>query len=188
MISHYIEFKVLPDPEFTESTLISALFAKLHRALVEISQGEIGVSFPNSQKTPGDCLRVFASKDRLQQLMAHNWLKGLRDYVSHTELQTVPDSCQYRTVKRVQPKFSGSKLRRSRTKAMAREGLSESEVAERYPASLLQPLGLPFLSFKSLSSMQVMKLYFQQGEVLDKPVTGEFNPYGLSAHATIPWF
>ena len=38
-MDHYIEIRVLPDPEFSEEMLMSALVAKLHRALGQRGQG-----------------------------------------------------------------------------------------------------------------------------------------------------
>ncbi|MDS0116062.1 type I-F CRISPR-associated endoribonuclease Cas6/Csy4, partial [Enterobacter hormaechei subsp. steigerwaltii] len=45
-MDHYIEIRVLPDPEFSEEMLMPALMAKLHRALGQRGKGDIGVSFP----------------------------------------------------------------------------------------------------------------------------------------------
>lgn len=44
-MDHYLEIRVLPDPEFSSEMLMAALFAKLHRVLGARGQGDIGVSF-----------------------------------------------------------------------------------------------------------------------------------------------
>lgn len=46
-MDHYLEIRVLPDPEFSSEMLMAALFAKLHRVLGARGQGDIGVSFPD---------------------------------------------------------------------------------------------------------------------------------------------
>ncbi len=38
-MDHYLEIRVLPDPEFSSEMLMAALFAKLHRALGARGQG-----------------------------------------------------------------------------------------------------------------------------------------------------
>ena len=57
-MDHYIDIRVQPDPEFTASQLLNALFAKLHRALGQVADGKIGISFPQVGKTLGECLRL----------------------------------------------------------------------------------------------------------------------------------
>ncbi len=57
-MDHYQDIQVLPDPEFTQETLMAALFAKLHRALGARGKGDIGVSFPDVGIKPGARLRL----------------------------------------------------------------------------------------------------------------------------------
>ncbi len=57
-MDHYIEIRVLPDPEFSEEMLMAALMAKLHRALGQRGKGDIGVSFPAHGIKPGAVLRL----------------------------------------------------------------------------------------------------------------------------------
>ena len=39
-MNYYWEIRVLPDPEFKETVLMNALFAKLHRALVSCPEAD----------------------------------------------------------------------------------------------------------------------------------------------------
>jgi len=55
-MDHYLEIRVLPDPEFSSEMLMAALFAKLHRVLGARGQGDIGVSFP--MVAPRHCRRL----------------------------------------------------------------------------------------------------------------------------------
>ncbi len=44
-MNHYLDIRLLPDPEFTATVLMSALFSKLHRGLAELGTGRVGVQF-----------------------------------------------------------------------------------------------------------------------------------------------
>jgi len=46
----------------------------------------------------------------------------------------------------------------------------------------------PFIRLKSTSTNQRYLLFIQQGKVVEEPITGDFNTYGLSKNATVPWF
>jgi CRISPR-associated endonuclease Csy4 len=41
-MDHYLEIRVLPDPEFSEEMLMAALVAKLHRALGKEGRAILG--------------------------------------------------------------------------------------------------------------------------------------------------
>lgn len=180
----YCDIKVLPDPEASEPVLISNLMAKLHRALVELKDVNIGISFPNVDKTLGDTLRLHGDEAALKQLFSLNWLKGLRDYCSQTLVLHVPKGCQYRCVKRKQAKSANNKRKRS----IAKGWLSEEEAALKIGNEQQKILRLPFVQLKSASTGQVMKLFIEHAGLEDKAVEGQFNRYGLSSLATVPWF
>lgn len=180
----YCDIKVLPDPEASESVLISNLMAKLHRALVELKEVNIGISFPNVNKTLGDILRLHGDEAALKQLFDSNWLKGLRDYCSQTSILKVPEECQYRCVKRKQAKSANNKRKRS----IAKGWLSKEEAALKIGNEQQKMLRLPFVQLKSTSTGQMMKLFIEHGELQGEEVVGDFNRYGLSSSATVPWF
>ncbi|KAA8998073.1 type I-F CRISPR-associated endoribonuclease Cas6/Csy4 [Affinibrenneria salicis] len=184
-MDHYLEIQVLPDPEFTTADLLSALFAKLHRALGQRGKGDIGVSFPDAGKTLGDKIRVHGSETALAELQASAWLKGLRDYTQSSDIQSVPAGVKFRPVRRVQVKSSAMRLRR---RSVNKGWLTEKQAEERIPFSCEQRTGLPFLQLKSLSSGQTFRLFIAQGPVQSTSVNGTFSTYGLSATATVPWF
>lgn len=184
-MNNYIDIKILPDQEFSPSLLMNALFAKLHRALVEAGHGEVGVSFPQAQKTLGDTIRLHGSQGALQRLMAIGWLKGLTDYTCVTAITAVPDNCRYRVVKRVQAKSSVERMYR---RSVKKGWLTAEEAEARINTGKEQQLTLPFVQLKSQSSGQAFRLFIQQGKLLDAPVKGGFSAYGLSDVATVPWF
>ncbi|MBW4056557.1 MAG: type I-F CRISPR-associated endoribonuclease Cas6/Csy4 [Proteobacteria bacterium] len=184
-MGHYIDIKILPDTEFSPSLLMNALFAKFHRALVEAGHGEVGVSFPQAQKTLGDTARLHGSQGALERLMAIGWLKGLTDYTHVTAITVVPGNCKHRVVKRVQAKSSVERMYR---RSVKKGWLTAEEAEARMNAGKEQQLKLPFVQLKSNSSGQAFRLFIQHGKLLDASVKGNFSAYGLSDTATIPWF
>lgn len=184
-MDHYIEIRLLPDPEFPNNVLMNALFAKLHRALVETGGGELGISFPKAGKCLGELLRIHGKQMPLARLMSLPWLKGLRDYTETSPVLSVPDNCQYRVVQRKQAKSSSERLRR---RSIAKGWLTEKEAVERISDRNEQQLKTPFVQLKSGSSGQTFRLFICQGKLQGEPKAGVFSAYGLSSQATIPWF
>lgn len=185
----YIDIRLLPDPEFAQSQLMGALFAKLHRTLVQLRAHDIGVSFPRMQTEPrtlGDRLRLHGTAPVLQALMTLDWLSGMRDHCAVAELQPVPGNARYRMVRRVQSKSSPERLRRRLAK---RHDLTEEQACERIPDTTQgRLLKLPFVALRSQSTGQNFRLFVEHGDLLDQPLAGTFTAYGLSNGATVPWF
>lgn len=46
-MDHYLDLRVLPDPEFNTEMLMAALFAKLHRALGARGKGILALASPS---------------------------------------------------------------------------------------------------------------------------------------------
>ena len=187
-MEHYLEIRLLPDPEFTPTVLMNALFAKLHRALVELGSNAIGTSYPEHRDKPptlGTRLRLHGVAEDLQRLMASNWLSGMRDHISITEIVPVPVGTAYRVVRRVQSKSNPERLRRRLSK---RQAIPLEEARQRIPDTVEKRLELPFVQIKSNSNGQAFRLFIEHQPVSSNPTKGEFNCYGLSAVATIPWF
>ena len=181
----YQDIRVLPDPEFNETVLLSALFAKLHRALAARKAGDIGVSFPHHALTPGDVLRLHGSRGAIETLEATGWRSGLNDYCQASIVQAVPAVTAWRTVSRVQVKSSAERLLR---RSVRKGWVTEEEARKRILNIREQRSSLPFIQIKSLSTGQAFRLFIYHGALLSQPAQGEFSRYGLSAEATIPWF
>ncbi|MER1978947.1 MULTISPECIES: type I-F CRISPR-associated endoribonuclease Cas6/Csy4 [Pseudocitrobacter] len=184
-MDHYLEIRVLPDPEFNAEMLLAALFAKLHRALGARGKGDIGVSFPHYGTTPGDCLRLHGSASSLNELEATSWRKGLSDYCQCSMVTPVREVKAWRTVSRIQVKSSPQRLLR---RSVRKGWLTEEEALARLQTLPEVRTSLPYLNIKSLSTGQQFRLFISHGELLNAPVKGTFSSYGLSAVATIPWF
>lgn len=188
-MDHYLDIRLLPDPEFAPLDLMDALYAKLHRALVAARSEGIGVSFPQVRANGpglGDVLRLHGSKAHLTDLMAVNWLTGMRDQVAASPVQAVPASCtRYRVVSRVQAK---SNPERERRRLMRRKGLDDAQARAKIPDAAAETLDLPYVRLRSQSTAQTFHLFIRHGVIVDHSAEGAFNAYGLSPAATVPWF
>lgn len=182
----YLEIRLLPDPEFAPTTLMNALFSKLHRALVAHGGRNIGVSFPDvEKKSLGERLRLHGRRTDLEKLMAANWLVGMRDHATVSEIATVPAHARQRAVRRVQAKSSPERERR---RLIARKGISAEQAMQTIPDSTAERLNLPYLVLTSQSTSQQFRLFVEHLAVREQAVDGEFSAYGLSSTATVPWF
>lgn len=186
----YIDIQLRPDPDFAPNMLMNALFNKLHRALFELQTQDIGISFPEHRlgvkvRTLGQCLRLHSSTARLEQLMAHPWLTGMRDHVQQSALQPVPAQAQHIQVMRRQPNLGGP----SRAKRYAkRHAISQTEAEALYAQLATRRLTLPFVTLNSRSTGQRFNLFIAHGTPQNTAQSGAFNHYGLSQQATVPWF
>ena len=92
---------------------------------------------------------------------------------------------QHRVVKRVQVKSSAERLRR---RSVNKGWLSEAAAIERIPLSKEKQSKFPFLELKSNSNEQTFRLFIWQMPLQSSAVAGRFSDYGLSEHATTPYF
>ena len=188
-MSYYFEIRILDDPDFPSYQILSAVYNRLHEVLVRFNCDHIGVSFPDYQLKPrslGSKIRLYGSKEHLNQLLEDSWLKrGLRDHITVTELLPVPSGVKYCHFSRSQPKLNVERLIR---RHQHRHDLSYEEAAAKYEGANLSNTSLPFVRIRSQSTAQEFALFIQQSELLDQPLEGVFNTYGLSSDATVPWF
>jgi CRISPR-associated endonuclease Csy4 len=187
-MNHFVEIKLLPDPEFVSTVLMSALFSKLHRALVEVDTCGIGISCPDIEQAQiglGERLRLHGTYDNLQQLMEVNWLTGMRDHSAVGEPTPIPSNSLYRVVRRVQAKSSPERLRR---RLARRKNITMEEARQLITDRDARYLSLPFVSVRSQSTGQIFRLFIEHKPPQPNQTLGEFSRYGLSATATVPWF
>ncbi|MFC4159585.1 type I-F CRISPR-associated endoribonuclease Cas6/Csy4 [Chitinimonas lacunae] len=187
-MDHYVEIRLLRDPEIPATQLLNILFGKLHLALVEGKHDDIGVSFPDLAEEPpslGTRLRLHGSVTGLGRLLEGSWLRGMRDYIELHSPQPVPQGTQHRCVSRVQSKSSVDRLRR---RHMRRHGVSEQEAIARIPDQARRLLDLPYIVLDSHSTDQRFRLFIEHRPLQATPCAGKFNSYGLSGEATVPWF
>ena len=188
MTTHYIDIRLLPDPEFSHAHLFGALYAKFHRALVQLKATDVGVSFPlyrMQPRTMGDVMRLHGTRSALQRLMDTDWLRGMHDHVACTGVLSIPDQVKHRIVTRRQFKTNVERLRRRR---MRRKGETEAQVVTAIPESVERQPELPYVQLRSASTGQTFRLFVLQGEVEEAPIDGDYNSYGLSMGGSVPWF
>ena len=187
MISHFIDIEVRPDPEFSKTHLMSALYSKLHRQLVSMRSDNIAVGFPGYSLRPrglGDKVRLLGAQDVLEALMESDWLMGMESMVNVAFISTVPLGATHRCLKRRQFKTSGERLRR---RFKRRHDVTDEEVERLMPDKQVL-VDLPYVRLRSTSTGQAFSMFLALGDPLTQPVPGIFNSYGLSAQASIPWF
>ena len=183
-MNHYINIQIKPDAEMRENVLLNKIYTKFHKALSSLNVNNIGVSFPNYKVKLGDIIRLHGTENSLSKLQNTNWLGGLSGYCDVTKIQLVPADVSYRAVSRKQANMTASKLRR----LIKRCSISADE-AKQYKAKMFtQGLDDPYLELESASNGHKHRRYISFGELVDNPVMGEFDQFGFSKTATIPWF
>jgi len=183
-MNHYIDILIKPDAEMRENLLLNKVYSKLHKTLFERQASDIGVSFPKYKIKLGDIIRIHSTDKSLEELQQSNWLGGLKGYCDISSIQVVPEQVKHRTVSRIQTTMSAAKLKR----LIKRGSIKESE-AKEYKAKMFQKgLDNPYLELQSVSNGHTHRRYIQFGELLNAPISGEFDQFGLSKTATVPWF
>ncbi len=184
-MDYYVDIQLLPDPELSQPVLMSALFAKIHSALVALNSQQMGISFPKIQvlKTGdlGDGVRVHGSSDDLQLMLP---FVSVFDYAIVGQVLKIPALTKHCTVRRVQVDSNPGRLRR---RLMKRKNVSEVEARQLISDRAVKRLDLPFVTLRSRSTGQSFRLFIEQKQV-DSPKVGGFNGYGLSQTATLPFF
>lgn len=179
-----MDIRIQPDAEMRQNRLLNTVYTKLHKALFDLQARDIGVSFPEYRVILGRVIRLHATAARLEDFQQHNWLGGMAGYCQLSAIQPVPDDVKHRTVSRLQTKMSPAKMRR----LLKRGSLKQEEVKAYRDKMFTLGLDNPYFELVSTSRGEKYRRYIQHGEILTKPVSGEFDFFGLSKKATIPWF
>ncbi len=180
----YIDIILSPDAEMPLNRLLNALYTKFHKALCDLNSKNIGISFPYYKATLGNLLRIHGSASDLEKLQQANWIGGMSGYCSISDILSVPDGSKFRTVSRKQTTMSQSKLNR----LLKRGSITEDEVKNYKAKMFTKGLDNPYLELQSGSNGHRHRRYIQFGDIVDTPVSGEFDTFGLSKTATVPWF
>lgn len=189
----YIEITLLPNDEIPIYFLWQKLYPQIHLGLVEIqnSQGKapIGMSFPEYNEAVnylGCALRLFSDgKKTLELFNVAKWLSRLTDYCHYTSIKEVPQSINtFARFKRVQFDTNVERLARRRAK---RKGESFEQAIKHFDGFKDQESKLPYINMTSLSNNKQFRLFIEK-EMVEQAELGEFNCYGLSKTATVPWF
>jgi CRISPR-associated endonuclease Csy4 len=160
------------------------LYTKFHKALCDLKSEQLGISFPNYKILLGNKMRIHGSSSDLTALQQLNWIGGLVGYCEIGQILSVPLDCQYRTVGRKQTTMSQAKLNR----LLKRGSITEQEVKQYRAKMFTKGLDNPYLELVSGSSGHKHRRYIEFGQLLDEPIAGPFDQFGLSKTATVPWF
>jgi CRISPR-associated endonuclease Csy4 len=183
-MDNYLDIKLQPDAEMPVNRLLNLVFTKFHKSLWDIKSTGVGISFPNYKVTLGNILRLHASEDDLAIFQSKTWLGSMAGYCTVSDVMPVPKSVQYRTVSRKQSNMSQSKFNR----LIRRGSITEAE-AKAYKAKMFaKGLNEAYLELVSGSNGLKHRRYIQFGDLLEKPILGQFDQFGLSKTATVPWF
>lgn len=180
----YCDLRIRATPDVSTNFILSRVYSNLHLALVDRGQREIGVSFPNHEKTLGDVIRLHGKASSLALILEGKELLSFQSYLSVSQIMAIPKNVSHRVVKRVQPKTSAERLRR---RSVRKGWLTPEEAQLRIP-DIQTPPKLPFVHLRSHTTGQEFRLFIFHGELQPNEVIGEFTCYGLSCQTTIPWF
>jgi CRISPR-associated endonuclease Csy4 len=183
-MNHYIDIVLKPDAEMRENVLMNKVYTKLHKTLCDSNSNDLGISFPRWKVLLGRVLRLHGTKERLEALQKTNWLGGLSGYCDVAEILSVPENIQHRVVSRIQTTMSPAKLAR----LIKRGSITEAEVKAYKAKMFTKGLDNPYLELESTSNGLKYRRYICFSELANQAVAGEFDGFGLSKVATIPWF
>ena len=183
-MNHYIDVLLKPDAEMQESPLMNLVYNKFHKALIKLKTEQIGVSFPKCQIKLGKVLRLHGDKTDLHNLQGLNWLGGVAGYCEISDVNNVPAIVKYRTISRIRANMTKSKLERLKRRGSITLGEEKTYKAKMFS----QGLDNPYLDLESGSTGQKHRRFIHFGPLLDQPVAGKFDSYGLSKIVTVPWF
>lgn len=183
-MNHYFNITLLPDAEMPATVLMNAICAKVHKQLYDMQSKTIGISFPKYDVTLGNILRIHSNDADLQKLHGASWLGGMNGYCKISAIFLVPEKVQYRIISRIQPTMSPTKLQR-----LLKRGTITDDKVKGYKAKMFdKEWNKPYVELVSASNGHNHRRYIKLGELLDKPVAGIFDQFGLSKTATVPWF
>jgi CRISPR-associated endonuclease Csy4 len=183
-MNSYIDVTLRPSPELPVNRLMNTVYSNLHKILFDLNSTDIGVSFPDFRVTLGNKLRVHGQSTALEMLEKTIWLGGVNDRCSASEISQIPKECSHRVISRVQSNMTQSKLNR-----LLKRGSISNEDARKYKAKMFaKGLDAPYLELVSGSNGHKHRRYISFGPLTSQPTEGEFDQFGLSKTATVPWF
>lgn len=166
---------------------MASFYQSVHLFLAD-QKAQLGVTFPEMETQSafrlGTKMRLHGESVTLASFVASSFLSRVRSPYTLSGIQDAPVGAVHRTIGRFQPKSTIQ----MRKRAMSRHNLTAEEAAARIPQESAQRSAKPFLDIHSFSTKQSFKLFFNIGEPKELPVEGQFNTYGLSNTATLPWF
>jgi CRISPR-associated endonuclease Csy4 len=183
-MKYFIDIKLLSSKKMTVDRLLEKVYSRNHGILSKNNITNIAVSFPEQVVKLGSLFRIHGEKSDLEELSLKECLDDFKSNYYVSPIQAVPEGAMHRTVYRVQQNMTESKLRR----LISRGSISKDEIKSYRMKMLKGGLAEGFIDLESRSTEQRYRHYIAFGELQDTEVKGEFNSFGLSKTATIPWF
>ncbi len=200
-MKYYQDITLLPDAEANLGFLWQKVYTQVHIALADNKMADgnsaIAVAFPlyRDKVYPlGNQLRLFSeTEQQLEALNVSQWLNRLTDYTHIKPIKPVPSSInEYAVFKRKQIKSNIERKARRRAKHLNKpydEVLAYLQAENEQAKKDIYQTKLPFIQLESLSSTSKNKYkLFIAYERQKESIKGNFNCYGLSKTATVPWF
>lgn len=183
-MTHYIDIRLFPNKEIRENVLLNQVYTAFHKRLYGLKSKEIGVSFPEYRLKLGRLFRIHGTKEALERLTEKDWLGKYKVFCKVSDINTVPDKVEYRTVSRIQQNMTEAKLRR-----LIKRGNIPEEDIKKYRVKMYQGgLDNPYVELISMSNGQLHRRFISFGDLKTEEVKGDFDLFGLSKVSTIPWF
>lgn len=202
-MNYYLDLTLLPDEEVPIFFIRNKVYAKLHKAIFDLSTSNIGASFPNLKKAKksdknkmnfGEIIRIHSTQDRLNKLQNLNWLGGLSGYCKVGDILPVPDKIKgHQAISRIRQNMSLAKMQKKITHQKAKGYLKTGDdinaYEKQYKAEMFKTgLDNPYLELQSTSTNNKYRLYINFGALQKQLTVGKFNHFGLSKTATVPIF
>lgn len=183
-MDYYVDILIKPDSEVRLNVLLNTVYTKLHKILYDLGSKNIGISFPKYNVCLGNVLRLHGERSVLQKLLNLILINISNTTCSVGQVKPIPTDCKFRIISRKQSTMSQSKMRR----LVKRGSITESEFRQYKIKMFSNGLDYPYAELVSNSNGKKYRRYIEFGELLDKPISGEFDQFGLSKTATVPWF
>lgn len=184
-MNFYLDLIIQADEEVPIYFIRNKAYNKLHKALYDIESNDIGVSFPNANKKLGDIIRLHSTQQSLESLQKSHWLGGLSGYFKISPILPIPNKIQgYKNISRICQNMTNSKLNR----LIKRGSISNNHIDSYKLKMLKNSLDAPYLELQSNSTNKKYRVYLEFTGLQKILTKGEFNYFGLSKTATVPWF
>jgi CRISPR-associated endonuclease Csy4 len=200
-MNYYIDITLLPDADANLGFLWQKIFQQVHIALVDnkIADNESTVAlsiinYGDNGFPLGNTLRLLANaEDTLQKLEINRWLNRLTDYCHIKPIKQVPVGVlKYACFKRKSIKSIEKKAQR---RAVHLNKPYDEVLAYLLKEDCTKKCRLPFINVDSQETKKRAEqgvssrfLLFIEKTIVDEPIYGKFDCYGLSKTATVPWF
>ena len=182
-MDHYFDITI-KSKRLKTTTLLNDVYTEFHRLLCRLQASDVGVSFPEQDVTLGSIMRIHSSAERLSEVKHANWPSDLIEHCTIGDVESTPQDCEHRQLLRKRPSKSLSKLRR----AIRRGSIGPDQMKDYIGKMLKGAITEPFMQLKSATTGKIHRRHIALSEPSSIPVAGEFDSFGMSKGATVPWF